>query len=135
MPEIQQTLGEGTDVAFVPASGPWTRGIWGTAQVTLPDDIGAADVRGWFETAYADAPCVRLWPDVLPELRFAVNTPFCDLGWIVEGRRLVVGFALDNLLKGAASQAVENLNLVLGLPQTSGLLPTSAPQPQPALAG
>ena len=141
LPEIQQTLGAGADVAFVPASGPWTRGIWGTAQVTLPEGTSEADVRGWFESAYAEAPCVRLWPDVLPELRFAAHTPFCDVGWVVDGPRLkggagcrlVVGFALDNLLKGAASQAVENLNLVLGLPQTSGLLPQ--PQPQPALAG
>ena len=132
LPEIQQTLGSETDVAFVPASGPWTRGIWGTAQFTLPEHLDASDVRGWFETAYADAPCVRLWSDVLPELRFAVGTPFCDLGWIVDGRRLVVGFALDNLLKGAASQAIQNLNLVLGLPQTSGLLPS---MPQPVLAG
>lgn len=135
LPEIQQTLGGGADVAFVPASGPWTRGIWGTAQVTLPEHVDASDVRGWFETAYADAPCVRLWSDVLPELRFAAHTPFCDLGWIVQGRQLVVGFALDNLLKGAASQAIQNLNLVLSLPQTSGLLPQATPQPQPVPAG
>ena len=133
LPEIQQTLGDGADVSFVPASGPWTRGIWGTAQVRLPNGIDAADVAGWFEAAYAEAPLVRLWPEALPELRFAAGTPFCDLGWIVEGQRLVVGFALDNLLKGAASQAIQNLNLALGLPETSGLLPQ--PQPQPVLAG
>ena len=137
LPEIQQTLGGGADLAFVPASGPWTRGIWGTAQARLPEGIDATDVREWFETAYAEAPCVRLWPDVLPELRFAVGTPFCDVGWIIDGRQLVVGFALDNLLKGAASQAIQNLNLVLGLPETSGLLPQALPStpPQPVLAG
>ncbi len=122
-PEIQQTLGEHVDLAFAPASGPWTRGIWGTAHVTLPDAPDADTVAGWFSDAYADAACVRLWPGQLPELRAAVRTPFCDVGWTVRGQHLVVGFAIDNLLKGAASQAVQNLNLLLGLPETAGLLP------------
>lgn len=126
LPEVQQVLGSGAGVAFVPASGPWTRGIWGTAQVMLPEDIADDDVDAWFETAYGGKPFVRLWKDALPELRYAVSTPFCDIGWMVEGRSLVVGFAEDNLLKGAASQAVQNLNLLLGLPETTGLLPVQA---------
>lgn len=131
LPEVQTVLGPQADLAFVPSSGPWTRGIWGTAHVALPPGVDAAIVAEWFNTAYADAHCVRLWPGELPELRFAVHTPFCDLGWVVEGDHLVVGFALDNLLKGAASQAIQNLNLLLGLPETSGLLPTT---PVPAYA-
>ncbi|ACY47842.1 N-acetyl-gamma-glutamyl-phosphate reductase [Rhodothermus marinus] len=127
LPEVQQVVGTGLHIAFVPASGPWTRGIWGTVHVALPDGIGADEVASWYEAAYGQAPFVRLWPDQLPELRYAVHTPFCDLGWIVRDGHLVVGFALDNLLKGAASQAVQNLNLLLGLPQTAGLLPTPAP--------
>ena len=123
LPEIEQTLGAGAGVQFVPASGPWTRGIWGTAQVALPADTTEEDVRAWFDEAYAEAPFVRLWPE-LPELRTAVNSPFCDLGFVLRGPHLVVGFALDNLLKGAASQALQNLNLLLGLPETAGLLPT-----------
>jgi len=125
-PEIQQTLGEHVDLAFAPASGPWTRGIWGTAHVPLPDAPDPGTVAGWFEAAYGDAPCVRLWPDQLPELRAVVNTPFCDVGWTLKGQHLVVGFAIDNLMKGAASQAVQNLNLLLGLPEMVGLLPTDA---------
>ncbi|HMB89611.1 MAG TPA: N-acetyl-gamma-glutamyl-phosphate reductase [Rhodothermales bacterium] len=121
LPEIQQTLGDAATVAFVPVSGPWTRGIWGTAHVTLPGGVTSQDVGSWFEEAYADGACVRLWPDQLPELRYAVGTPFCDIGWVVEGDQLIVGFALDNLLKGAASQAVQNMNLALGLPETAGL--------------
>jgi N-acetyl-gamma-glutamyl-phosphate reductase len=127
LPEVQQVVGPGLRIAFVPASGPWTRGIWGTAHVALPDGAGADEVARWYEAAYGQAPFVRLWPDQLPELRYAVHTPFCDLGWIVRDGHLVVGFALDNLLKGAASQAIQNLNLLLGLPQTAGLLPTPAP--------
>lgn len=125
LPEVQQVLGPAADLAFVPASGPWTRGIWGTAHVALPDGVDADTVASWFERAYADAPFVRTWPGTLPELRYAARTPFCDLGWTVQGRKLALGFALDNLLKGAASQAVQNLNLALGLPETAGLLPAA----------
>ena len=123
LPEVLHVLGPAAEVAFVPASGPWTRGIWGTAHLTLSGTLSEEDVTGWFERAYAEADAVRLWPGQLPELRYAVGTPFCDLGWIVQGDALVVGFALDNLLKGAAAQAVQNLNLVLGLPPLAGLLP------------
>ena len=122
MPEVQQVLGPDAQVSFIPVSGPWTRGIWGTAQIRLPEDVTSADVRAWYETAYGDRPFVRLWLDALPELRFAVNTPFCDIGWMMLGPRLVIAFAMDNLLKGAASQAVHNLNLLLGLPETVGLI-------------
>jgi N-acetyl-gamma-glutamyl-phosphate reductase len=123
--EVQQLLGADATVHFVPASGPWTRGIWGTAHVTLPDGITADDVSEWFDAAYGERPLVRLTSGALPELLPAVGSPFGDLGWVVEGDTLVVGFALDNLLKGAASQAVHNLNLALGLPETAGLLPTA----------
>ena len=133
-PEIQQVLGPRAQVAFAPASGPWTRGIWGTAHARLPEGIGADAVADWFAAAYDEAPCVRLSPGGLPELRAVVGTPFCDLGWTVDGRQLVVGFALDNLLKGAASQALQNLNRLLGRPETAGLLPAAeAPAFQPAL--
>ena len=124
LPEVQQVLGDGASVAFVPVSGPWIRGIWGTAQIELPDD--GADVGSWFHRAYDGRPFIRLWESDLPELRFSVHTPFCDLGWMVQGRHLVIAFAMDNLLKGAASQAVQNLNLLLGLPETTGLLPAAS---------
>lgn len=122
-PEIEAALGGRAALTFVPASGPWTRGIWGTAHVPLPGGVSEGDVRGWFEAAYpAGTGAVRLW-DTLPELRASVGTPFCDLGLAVRGDHLVVGFALDNLLKGAASQAVQNLNLAHGWPSRRGLVP------------
>jgi len=122
-PEVTQTIGAHVDLHFVPASGPWTRGIWGTAQVDWPAGITAEAVGDWFGAAYADASFVRCSPGTLPSLQPTVGTPFCDLGWQVQGDTLVVGFALDNLLKGAASQAVQNLNRTLGLPEICGLLP------------
>jgi len=121
--EISRLFTAGFDFSFVPVSGPWTRGIWGTAHVQVPEGTTADDVDGWYRNAYGGAPLVRLSPGELPELLPVVNTPFADIGWILSGRHLVVGFAIDNLLKGAASQAVQNLNLALGLPSETGLLP------------
>ncbi|WP_103020536.1 N-acetyl-gamma-glutamyl-phosphate reductase [Salinibacter altiplanensis] len=125
-PEIQQTLGPHVTLNFVPASGPWARGIWGTAQIEWKSSVEPNAVAGWYKEAYGTAPCVRCSPG-LPSLQPTVHTPFCDLGWKHEGTTLVVGFALDNLLKGAASQAIQNLNRALGLPKTAGLLPPPAP--------
>ena len=127
MPEVQQVLGPNAHVSFIPVSGPWTRGIWGTAQARLPEGVTLEDVGTWYESAYGDKPFVRLWPNALPELRYAVHTPFCDIGWMVQGSQLIVAFAIDNLLKGAASQAVHNLNMLLGLPETTGLIPDRSP--------
>ncbi len=121
LPEVTQFLNRDTDIAMVPASGPWTRGIWGTVHVN--SDADEAMVGEWFDQAYGKTACVRLWPGQLPELRFAALTPYCDVGWILRDGHLVIGFALDNLLKGAASQAIQNLNLLLNWPETTGLLP------------
>ena len=124
LPEVTQLLHADAKVSLVPVSGPWTRGIWGCIQVRMPqENTTATAVARSFETHYGDQPLIRLWPGRLPELRYAVGTPFCDLGWVARGDMLIIGFALDNLLKGAASQAVQNLNEVLGLPSTVGLLP------------
>lgn len=123
--EVQETLGAAATVHFVPVSGPWTRGIWGTAHVAL-GGLQLADVERAFADAYGGRPFVRLSPGELPELLPSVGTPFCDVGWAERDGHLVVGFALDNLLKGAASQAVQNLNLALRLPEALGLLPGAA---------
>ena len=121
--EVGQTLGPDATVHFVPSSGPWTRGIWGTAHVALPAGVSEPDVAAAFESAFADRPLVRLTRGALPELLPTVGTPFGDVGWVVKGDHLVVGFALENLVKGAAGQAEQNLNLALGDPETAGLLP------------
>jgi len=126
VPEVNQTVGDDVQIEFVPASGPWTRGIWGTVQVAWPAPLDAGTVAAWFDDAYGDASCIRVYDNALPEMQPTVGTPFGDVGWQVQGQTLVVGFALDNLRKGAASQAVQNLNLLLGLPDAAGLLPQSA---------
>ncbi|MBO6779375.1 MAG: N-acetyl-gamma-glutamyl-phosphate reductase [Rhodothermales bacterium] len=117
MAEVMEVVGASSEVDFIPVSGPWTRGIWGTAHVETSADVDAA-----FRKAFEGRPLVRLWPDQLPELRWSVGTPYCDIGWVRKDDALVVGFALDNLLKGAASQAVHNFNLISGLDETEGLV-------------
>jgi len=138
LPEVLQGLERAVDLAFSPASGPWTHGIWGTLHVHTPSGLSEETLTAWFEAAYAEAPLVRLHPDRLPELQPVVGSPFCDIGWVVEDGHVAIGFALDNLMKGAASQAIQNLNLLLDLPETTGLLPdptaTSVPSHTPAAA-
>jgi len=119
--EMEQELGR--DVTFVPHLVPLNRGILETIYAKLAVDATADAVAQALEAAYADAPFVRLRGDGLPEIKHVAYTNFCDIGWrIDEGtHRLVVVSCLDNLLKGAASQAVQNLNLMHGLDERAGL--------------
>jgi N-acetyl-gamma-glutamyl-phosphate reductase len=75
--------------------------------------------------AYRTAPFVRLTGETLPEIKHAAYTNFCDIGWRVDavnGRILLVA-VIDNLVKGAAGQAIQNFNVMLGLDERTGLLP------------
>ena len=124
--EVNAVTKGAIDLSFVPVSGPWTRGIWGTAQITWPHPITEEEVASWYADAYGSKPLIRCSEGLLPQMKSVIGTPFADLGWVVRGHALVVGFSLDNLLKGAAGQAVQNMNDLLGLPETAGLLPLHA---------
>jgi N-acetyl-gamma-glutamyl-phosphate reductase len=119
--EMEQELGR--NVTFVPHLVPLNRGILETIYARIAPGTTADAVRQALESAYADSPFVRLCGDALPEIKHVAYTNFCDIGWrIDEGSgRLVLVSCLDNLLKGAASQAVQNLNLMLGLDERTGL--------------
>ena len=121
--EMEQELGRA--VTFVPHLVPLNRGILETIYARLRTGVGPAEVQGALERAYVDAPFVRLCGDALPEIKHVAHTPFCDIGWRVDGAtsRLVLVACLDNLLKGAASQAVQNLNVLCGLDERTGLRP------------
>ncbi|MBI2189120.1 MAG: N-acetyl-gamma-glutamyl-phosphate reductase [Acidobacteria bacterium] len=120
--EIEQELG--TRVTFVPHLVPLDRGILETIYAPLPRGTTATQIAAALEAAYASAPFVRLTGTDLPEIKHVAHTNFCDIGWRVDeaGGRLVLVAVLDNLLKGAAGQAVQNLNLMLGLDERTGLL-------------
>jgi len=120
--EIEQELKR--DVTFVPHLVPLDRGILETIYVSLARGTTEAQVSGALEEAYRDAPFVRLTGAALPEIKHVAHTNFCDIGWKVDDTRgrLVLIAVLDNLIKGAAGQAVQNLNIVVGLDERTGLL-------------
>jgi N-acetyl-gamma-glutamyl-phosphate reductase len=123
-PEIEQELGAA--VTFVPHLVPLDRGILETIYGRLRPGTTAQQVADVMEAAYRAAPFVRLTGDALPEIKHVAYTNFCDIGWRVDasGRFLMVS-VIDNLVKGAAGQAIQNLNVALGLDERSGLLPLS----------
>lgn len=121
-PEMEQALGQ--SVTFVPHLVPLDRGILSSMYAHLVPGTTAAAVAAAFEGAYADAPFVRLSTDALPEIKHVAHTNFCDIGWKVDdasGRVFVVS-VIDNLVKGAAGQAIQNFNVMYGFDQKAGLL-------------
>jgi N-acetyl-gamma-glutamyl-phosphate reductase len=120
--EIEQELNAA--VTFVPHLVPLDRGILETIYVSLKPGTTDAQVGETLHAAYAAAPFVRLTGDALPEIKHVAHTNFCDIGWKVDQatRRLVLVAVLDNLVKGAAGQAVQNLNLLLGIDERTGLV-------------
>jgi N-acetyl-gamma-glutamyl-phosphate reductase len=120
--EIEQELGR--PVTFVPHLVPLDRGILETIYVRVRDGVDAAAIDTTLRAAYEHRPFVRLTGRDLPEIKHVAHTNFCDVGWTLEpgGRRLVLVAVLDNLVKGAAGQAVQNFNLAFDLPEDTGLL-------------
>ena len=120
--QLHLTTGQ---IQFTPHLLPIPRGILSTVYVRLAEATPVGQIQQCFDDFYSHAPLVRLHRSpALPQIQHVVRTPFCDLGFQVspDGRRLVIVSCLDNLLKGAASQAIENMNLMLGWPEAEGLL-------------
>jgi N-acetyl-gamma-glutamyl-phosphate/LysW-gamma-L-alpha-aminoadipyl-6-phosphate reductase len=130
-PEVLQVLADagaaGFSLRFVPVSAPLTRGILATCFVELDDSVTAEGVKALYETAYGHEPFVRFVRDRLPEVAAVAGSNMAEVGFtlglaVTGGRRtLVVVGALDNLIKGGAGQAIQNMNLLLGLPETRSL--------------
>jgi len=126
-PEIAQGLGvknESRALIFTPHLLPINRGILSTIYVKLKDGITRRDIVNVWRNAFDDAPFVRVFTESqTPEIKFVANTPFCDIGCAVDettGQAIIVS-ALDNLLKGAASQALQNANVALGFDEGAGI--------------
>jgi len=127
-PEMEQELsrlaGTPVRVTFTPHLVPMSRGILGTLYANLTQPRTEADLRELYANFYQGHPFVRLLPaGSFPDTRNVRGANFCDLGLKVDagGRRVIVVSAIDNLTKGAAGQAVQNFNLMMGLPETLGL--------------
>jgi N-acetyl-gamma-glutamyl-phosphate reductase len=119
--EMEQELG--ASVNFVPHLVPLDRGILETIYVKLVEGTTAEHVADAFQAAYAAEPFVRLRGDALPEIKHVTHTNFCDIGWRMDPgtRRLVIVACLDNLVKGAAGQALQNFNIACGFDERTGL--------------
>ena len=126
VPEILQALHlDEEQFRFTPHLIPITRGILASLYLRLEKKRSREEVAGLFEKFYGRAPLVRVYADpTLPEIKAVQGTQFCDLGFSLDetGRRLTVVSCLDNLGKGAAGQAVQNMNLMFGWDEETGLL-------------
>ena len=111
------------ELTFTPHLLPIPRGILSTIYVYLDRQMTSAEVESSFRDFYSGKRWVRVFQSPkLPEVQFSLHTNYCDLGFCLaeDGRRLVVISCLDNLLKGAAGQAVQNMNLMYGWPEDEG---------------
>lgn len=122
--EICQALGDSFDnqsrTFFVPHLLPTSRGIFITSYLKLNKDMSAADLLDCYRQYYQNAPFIRLVKGS-PELQNVVGTNFCDISLVSRGRQVVAMAALDNLVKGMAGQAIQNMNIMSGLPEDLGL--------------
>ncbi|MGN0514055.1 MAG: N-acetyl-gamma-glutamyl-phosphate reductase [Lachnospiraceae bacterium] len=128
-PEIEEQLGyacgEDIKLIFTPHLVPMNRGILVTAYANLKKDVTEEEVRAAYNKYYANEQFVRVLDSgVCPETRWVEGSNYVDVNFKIEPRtnRLIVMGALDNLVKGAAGQAVQNMNIIFGLEETEGLL-------------
>ena len=121
---------QSVDITFVPHLVPMSRGMLTTIYVTPVARLSAADIINCYRSAYADKPFIRLCSENRPPDTLHVRgTNYCDIGFKIDERcgRLILMSAIDNLVKGAAGQAVQNMNLMLGFDETAGLLSVPFP--------
>jgi len=127
--EIEQELSKAAKkplaLSFTPHLLPVKRGILETIYCALPEAVSHADVMAVYEKYYGDEPFITLYPEgTVPELKHVVGSNELHIGWVVDTRlhRLIIVAVLDNLIKGAAGQAIQNMNVRFGLPETTGLV-------------
>lgn len=121
--ELVQGLGRAVAVTFVPHLIPMTRGILVTAYLPLAAPLTTGEATAILQEAYAGEPFVRVLSDDLPQTKATSGSNFCDVAVRVDARSktVIAMAALDNLVKGASGQAIQNMNVMLGLPEDLGL--------------
>ncbi|KDC53593.1 N-acetyl-gamma-glutamyl-phosphate reductase [Pseudoalteromonas sp. S3431] len=117
-PEIEQHLGH--KVLFTPHLGNFPRGILETIYVQLKPGVTKENVASAYQVL-ASEPLIRLLGDKIPSIKGVAKQPFVDIGWQQQGTQLIVMSAIDNLLKGAAGQALQCINISMNLDHTTGL--------------
>jgi N-acetyl-gamma-glutamyl-phosphate reductase len=122
--ELLEQLGIGAgDIVFTPHLLPIPRGIMSTIYVRFRAAQTRESVAQIYREFFASSPMVRIYEEALPQIQYSVRTNFADIGFQVssDGRRAVIVSCLDNLLKGASGQAVQNMNVMLGWDESEGL--------------
>ncbi len=122
--ELNAQAGETFAISFTPHLLPVKRGILSTVYATLTKDITLAELHALYESAYAGEKFVRICPlGTTPNISSVCGSNYCDIGLVHDPRtqRVIIISAIDNLMKGAAGQAVQNMNLVCSLAEDSGL--------------
>lgn len=126
-PEIQtileRVIQRELSVAFVPHLLPITRGIYTTICLALKEPVSRETLLNTYQEFYQNAAFIRILEDRPPEIKFVVGTNYCDIGVAVDETKqfVIITSAIDNLLKGAAGQAVQNMNLMAGFSEKEGL--------------
>ena len=121
---LEQLKLDSSELIFTPHLLPIPRGILSTIYVHLKQEMKSSEVGSRFREFYEGKPWVRVFATPkLPQIQFSLHTNYCDLGFCLaqDGRRLVLVSCIDNLLKGAAGQAVQNMNLMYGFKEQDGL--------------
>ncbi len=120
---LEDAAGHPLNPVFIPHLIPVTRGIYTTICLPLTQTVSRDTILDTYRTFYKGAPFVRLLTDRAPELKFVTGTNYCDLGAAIDqtGHFVIITSAIDNLVKGAAGQAVQNMNLMFGFPEEEGL--------------
>ena len=125
MPEIEQTLativGRKVEVLFQPHLCPMDRGMLCSIYATPARATSADELTDVLQAAYAKAPFVRVRKDVLPATKYVTDTNYCDVAARLAKGKVILFSALDNLVKGASGQAIQNMNLMFGMDETTGL--------------
>ena len=119
---VEQLNVKESQIIFTPHLLPIPRGILSTTYVTFREKKTTTEVDACFREFYASSPMVRIFNN-LPQIQYSVRTNYCDIGFKLakDGHRCIVISCLDNLLKGAAAQAIENMNLMCGWDEAEGL--------------
>ena len=127
-PEIEEQLGyasgEQVVINFTPHLVPMNRGILATEYASLKKDVTYEEVKAIYDQYYKEEKFIRvLEKDVCPETKWVEGSNYVDLNFKIDPRtkRIIMMGAIDNLVKGAAGQAVQNMNLMFGLPESEGL--------------
>lgn len=120
---LEQLALDAAWLQFTPHLLPIPRGIFSTIYVKLTKPTLAVELQQSLQAFYAGKPWIRIFGTRLPQIKFSANTNYCDIGFSLspDGKRAVLVSCLDNLLKGAAGQAVQNMNLMFGLDEKAGL--------------